>query len=95
MLSTVDELTAEDRQRAKLERFIARSGRVKRNAVRLGAGLALAAISLHFAGAAGGLALGALLLGALIAAAGVWISGGHIRDFEGQLRALDARRRRG
>lgn len=55
--------------------------------------VALAAVLL-IAGA-GGLALGAFALGLFVAATGHWISGGHIRDFRGELRALDARRRAG
>jgi hypothetical protein len=55
--------------------------------------VALAAVLLVIG--VGGLALGAFALGLFVAATGQWISGGHIRDFEGELRALDARRRAG
>ena len=53
--------------------------------------IALAAVLLLIG--VGGLAFGALALGLFVAATGHWISGGHIRDFQGELRALDARRR--
>jgi hypothetical protein len=58
----------------------------------MGAAFAAVAIVLYVAGA-GGLAAGALMLGLFIAGTGMWISGGHIRDFQAELRGLQARGR--
>ena len=91
MLHHVDE-SEEEKRRTQLEGFIARSERAKRVTALLGAGFAAAAIVLHLAGA-GGLAAGSLMLGLFIAGTGLWISGGHIRDFQAELRAIQARRR--
>ena len=92
MLADVDDAAADDRRRAQLETFIARSGRAKRITLMIGAACAASAAVLRIAGH-GGLAVGAFMLGLFIAGTGMWISGGHIRDFEGELRTLDARRR--
>lgn len=89
----MDEPTADERRKAQLEAFIAKSERAKRVTALMGAGFAAVAIVLHFVGA-GGLAAGALMLGLFIAGTGLWISGGHIRDFRAELHALQARRAR-
>lgn len=89
MLQRVDE-SADDRRNAQLAAFIAKSERAKRVTALMGAGLAAVAIALHLAGD-GGLAAGALMLGLFIAGTGTWISGGHIRDFQAELRAIQAR----
>lgn len=89
MLARVDDEAA---KRAQLEAYIARSERSKRITVSLGAAFAASALVLHLAGDSG-LAAGALMLGLFIAMTGLWISGGHIHDFERQLRALDRQRR--
>ena len=81
----------EERRRAQLETFIGKSARTRRVTLLIGAAFAAAGVVLHLAGA-GGLAGGALLLGLFIAGTGIWISGGHIRDFEAELRAIEARR---
>ncbi|HEY8143384.1 MAG TPA: hypothetical protein VIG06_11965 [Kofleriaceae bacterium] len=84
--------SAEEKRRAQLEAFIAKSERARRVTRLMGVAFAAVAIVLHFAGA-GGLAAGALMLGLFVAGTGMWISGGHIRDFQAELRALQARRR--
>ena len=91
MLHRVDS-SADQRRRAQLEAFIAKSERAKRVTAIMGGALAAAAIVLYLTGA-GGLAAGSLMLGIFIAGTGTWISGGHIRDFQAELRTLDARRR--
>jgi hypothetical protein len=88
----VDDLPAEDRKRARLEAYIARSERTRRITFLLGAASAATAGIFQLAGESG-MAGGALMLGLFIAATGMWISGGHIQDFQRQLRALDARPR--
>jgi hypothetical protein len=85
--------SAEERRRAQLEGFIARSERARRVTAVMGAAFAAVAIVLHVVGA-GGLAAGALMLGLFVAGTGMWISGGHIRDFQAELRGLETRRRR-
>ena len=91
MLRHVDG-SADERRRAQLEAFIAKSERAKRVTLLMGVAFAATAIVLRFAGS-GGLAAGALMLGIFIAGTGMWISGGHIRDFQAELRALQARGR--
>ena len=91
MLHRVDR-SADQRRRAQLEAFIAKSERAKRVTAIMGGALAAVAIVLYLTGA-GGLAAGSLMLGIFIAGTGTWISGGHIRDFQAELRAIDARGR--
>lgn len=91
MIHRVDE-SADERRRTQLEAFIAKSQRAKRVTAIMGGALAAVAIVLYLIGA-GGLAAGSLMLGIFIAGTGTWISGGHIRDFQSELRTLDARRR--
>jgi|SRR6185503_18529681 len=92
MRGHVHDLPVEDRKRAQLEAYIARSERTRRITFLLGAAAAATAGIFHLAGASG-LAGGALMLGLLVAATGMWISGGHIQDFQRQLRALAPRPR--
>ncbi len=75
-------------RRAVLSGYLARSRRVRRIFGRLGQGGIAITVALGFGGAGGGAVVAALGLTAIVAGSGVWITHGHIADFERQLAAL-------
>lgn len=77
--------------RAELERYLARSRTVQRTSGRLGALGIVLAIVLLIAGAGVTVFLAVAALTGIVAGTGLWITHGHIADFEQQLRQLDRR----
>ncbi len=80
--------------REELERHVTRSRAVRRTVVRGAMAIAAVALLLLLAGAATRWWLGVALLAAIVGGSGIWITHGHIADFERQLRPAGPARRR-
>jgi hypothetical protein len=81
---------AEPRETRRLDLVghIDKSRAVQRRAIRVAAAVAALAIVLRFAGVGTAIALAVAAVAAIIGGAGVWITQGHIADFQRQLRDL-------
>lgn len=73
-------------QRAEMERHIANSRRVRRRVVRVALCIAAVAVVLLVTGMGTQWWLGAAALAAIVGGSGVWITHGHIAEFEKMLR---------
>ena len=82
-------------KREQLSEYLASSRAVQRTMIWVGlVGVGLA-IALLIGGAAGRIVVGVLANDAIVVGASVWITHGHIQDFERQLFEIEQRRRRG
>lgn len=73
---------------SQLERYIARSRRVRRLSLLAGSCLLLLALILHLAAAPLFFTLASILAALAVAGSGAWITWGHLQEFDKELRTL-------